>query len=52
MVDRSDTTSQNYMGRDYVERWRMARGEGVMGSLYTCLESSCQYKLVEDIDGS
>ncbi len=30
----------------------MARGGGVMGSLYTCLESSCQYILVEDVDGS
>lgn len=30
----------------------MTRGEGVMGSLYTCLESSCQYILVEDVDGS
>ena len=29
----------------------MARGEGVMGSLYTCLESLCQYKLGEDVDG-
>ena len=30
----------------------MARGGGVVGSLYTCLESSCQYILVEDVDGS
>lgn len=30
----------------------MARGGGVKGSLYTCLESPCQYILAEDVNGS